>query len=224
MPMTSDELTTQMLPRAQRLGLIDPQTGYIDRSEIAAYIAASVRYLANRYQLQHYLEINRELLRTVSGVESYTLPANYGFWAPEETRRSGLAATNSDGTQTSNLEYYDPARFNLYRTTNTGKPSWFTVAQNLIYFQPIPDAVYLIEAIERPVQTGADIPDVYAAAVEIETLWRMASDQGKATPLLGAEHVEIVRTLVNNESRFRQRFYTSRERIGLGRRSKRYGL
>jgi len=222
--MDRSTLITQMLPRAQRLGLVDPQTGYIDREEISHYLQASVRYLANRYQLQHFLKMNRELFRTEVGMESYVVPPNYGFWYPDETRKSGLAVTNSDGTQTANLEYFDPPRFNLFRTTTQNKPAWFTLMEGLLYLQPIPDATYLIEAIERPIQDGADIPEPYVAAVEIETLWRMASDLGKATVLLDRERLELLRTLVNGEARMQQKFYTSRERPGMGRHSRRYGL
>ena len=182
-----------------------------------------MKFLANKYQLQHFLRINRQLLITQASVEQYDIPDNYGFWAPEETYRSGLAITNTDGTQTTNLMYYDPARFNLVRSSDlTGKPSWFTVTQGLIYFSPIPDAAYIIEAIERQIQDGTDIPVPYAEAIKIEALVKLASDSGKVTPLLLQEHRDILMPLVNNESRFRQRFYTSRERIGSGR-YRRYG-
>ncbi len=182
-----------------------------------------MRFLANKYQLQHFLRINRQFIITQASVESYDIPDNYGFWAPEETYRSGLSITNTDGTQTSNLYYYDPAKFNLVRTPDlTSRPSWFTVTQGLIYFAPIPDASYVIEAIERPVQDGNDIPVPYYEAIKIEALVKLASDSGKINQLLLQEHMDILKPLVNNEHRFRQRFYTSRERLGFNR-SRRYG-
>ncbi len=217
-------LINELRPRAQRLGLQDPVTGLVDDSELSTYLVESMRYLANRYQLQHFIRINRQLFITQANVEQYDIPDNYGFWAPEETYRSGLAITNTDGTQTTNLTYYNPAKFNLVRSPGlTNKPSWFTVTQGLIYFAPIPDASYIIEAIERQVQDGTDIPVPYAEAIKIEALLKLASDTGKVTPLLVDEHTQILRTLVNGESRFRQRFYTSRERLGFGR-YRRYGL
>lgn len=221
---TVNTLHTQMLPRLQRLSLVDPTTGFYDPDELDSYIHAAMRYLANRYQLQHFLAMNRELFRTVASVEFYQLPPNYGFWSPEETRRSGFAISDSAGANPGNLEYYDPARFNLLRSTTTGKPARFTLIENRMYLQPIPDTIYVIEALERSVQDGDEIPESYVEAVKIETLWRMASDQGKATAILADEKTQILRTLVNGESRQRQRFYTSYERAGIGRGRRRYGF
>lgn len=220
--MILNDLITQLKPRAQRLALVDPNTGYVDEDELDVYVKGAVRYLANRYQLQHFLEMNRELFRTVQSVESYAIPANYGFIAPDDTRRSGIAAADSDGTNTTNLVYYEPVRFNLIRSTTESKPAWFTVIGNLMYFGPIPDAIYIIEAVERAVQDGEEIPESYVATVEAETLWRMASDQGKATQFLADERLQLTRSMVNNESRARQKFHTSRERVGSGRTSRRY--
>lgn len=222
--MRTDELLENLKPRLQRLGLVDPLTGFYDQDEVLFYVQAAMRYLANRYQLQHFMRINREFLRTVANVESYTMPPTYGFWSPEETRRSGLAVSDTNGTNQTNLFYYDVARYNLLRTAaTTGRPAWFTVADSLIYFQPTPDATYVIEAIERPIQGDTDIPDAYAEGIGIETLWRFASDLGKATPVLIQERTEILRTLVNGEARQRQRFYTSHERPGFNRGRRRYG-
>lgn len=217
--MFISELLDNIKPRVQRLGLVDPQTGFYDEDEVLYYIVNAERYLANRYQLQHFLNINRELFRTTANVETYDIPPNYGFFAPEETRRSGFAVTSTDGTGTTNLYYYDPARYNLLRTSGAGKPQWFTLMADLIYLQPVPDAVYVIEAIMRPTRDSeSDIPEAYGMAVAIETLWRMASDAGKATPVLQDERTETLRTLVNNEHRQRQRFYTSPERVGFRHR------
>ena len=211
------DIITQLTPRLQRLGLVDPVTSFVDASEVETYVMASVCYLAIIYQLQHFLQMNRGLFRTVASVEFYPLPPHYGFWSPEETRRSGFVIAESDGTSPNNLEYYDPARFNLLRSTTNGKPARFTLMQNFMYLQPIPDGVYSIEALDRPVQDVDEVPDPYVPAVKIETLWRMASDLGKATALLADERTQKLRTLVNGEARQRQRFYTSYERPGIRR-------
>lgn len=210
-------LLSQIKPRVQRLGLVDPQTGFYDESEITFYVQEACRYLANCYQLQHFLKMNRELFRTVDGIESYAIAANYGFWSPDETRRSGLSVSDSDSTSTTNLEYYDPARYNLYRSDATGKPFFFTLMDSLVYLQPTPDDSYIVEAIERPLQSGAVIPDPYVAAVSLRTLWTMASDQNKLTPALDSEYRKITQVLVNGEQRVQQRFYNSRERLGMSR-------
>lgn len=218
---TLAQLVNELRPRAQRLGLGDPATGLVDDSELSTYLVQSMRFLANKYQLQHFLRINRQLFITQADVEQYDIPDNYGFWAPEETYRSGLSVTDTDGTSTTNLMYYDPAKFNLIRTTDlTSRPSWFTVTQGLIYLSPVPDDSYVIEAIEKQIQDGTDIPVPYAEAIKIEALVKLASDSGKVNQMLMQEHMDILKPLVNNEARFRQRFYTSRERIGF-RRSRR---
>jgi hypothetical protein len=215
--MQIDEVVSQLITRAQTLNLTDTSTGYVDHQEIAAYVQQSLRYLANRYQLQMFVEINRAFLTTSADIESYTFPSNYGLWSPEETYRSGLSVSEIDDTSIYNLTYYDPARFNLIarQTSSTGKPVAFTIANNLIYFFPIPDRAYVIHALQRPTQEGAtSVPDQYVEAVKVETLYRMAADRGRLSPVLQNERTELLMTLVNNESRQRQRFYTSRERIG----------
>ena len=104
------DLITQLLPRAQRLGLVDSVTGFTDRDEVSTYIQASLRYFANRYQLQHFLRMNRELFRTVANVESYPIPDNYGFQYPQDARHSGVSISNTDSASRVDLEYYEPAR------------------------------------------------------------------------------------------------------------------
>lgn len=217
--MFTAEIIDQLVPRAQTLSLTDPQTGFVDRQEIAQYVQQALRYLSNRYQLQHFLDINRELLTTSAGIEDYEIPPNYGFFYPEETYRSGMLICEPDNTQPYNLVYYDPARFNLlHNTTSPAKPVAFTLAQSRLWFFPVPDNAYIIQALERGSQENAvQVPEPYAEAVKIETLYRMAADRDRLTAQLDDERRQILRTLVNGESRTRQRFYTARERIGLGR-------
>ncbi len=217
-------LLTEMVPRAQRLGLVDMSTGMVDQAELLTYLGVAVRYLATCYQLQMFLRINRQLFVTQTGVERYQLPDNYGYVAPLETYRSGLLCNTLDGLQPTNLEYYDPARYNLLRTpANTSKPAWFTLTQGQMWLQPIPDQVYAIEAVEKPTQSGDGVAEAYVAMVEAETLYRMAADQGRVVPELTDERGHLTRSVVNNEARQRQRFYTARERVGRGR-YRRYGL
>ena len=210
--MQSNDLITQLLPRAQRLNLVDPTTGFIDRDEVLTYMQAAIRYLANRYQLQHFLRMNHELFRTANNVESYQITNNYGFQYPQNTRQSGFALTNTDGTSLSNLEYYEPARYNLVRSSTTGRPAWFTLIENLMYLQPTPNAIYIVEAIDRPAQDGVDIPEPYVEMVQAETLYRMAADLGKLNQSLIDDRIQMTRTVVNGEQRQRQRFFTSSER------------
>jgi hypothetical protein len=214
--MVIADIITQLAPRVQTLGLTDTATGFVDHTEIETYVQDALRYLANRYQLQMFLEINRNILTTVAGVESYVMPDHYGFWAPEETHRSGLAVAETDGTDVTNLTYYDPARFNLlFSATSPGRPSSFTLANGLLYFYPVPDQAYTIQGLIRGSQEHtSNIAEPYVAAVKVETLYRMAADRGKLAPPLADERRELLQALVNGESRTRQRFYTSRERIG----------
>ena len=219
--MRRSDLVTQMLPRAQRLGLVDPATGFVDRVELETYLQGAAQYLAHRYQLQQYLALNRELLRTSVDIERYPLPPGHGFAAPRDDRHSGLAIASGMGDDPVNLVYHDPAVYELMRTGTTGRPAWFTVAMQSLYLMPVPDGVYLVQAIERADQASTEIPDAYIAAITAETLWRLAADSGKATQVLADERVQCTMKLVNDESRARQQFYESRERIGWGRRGRR---
>lgn len=227
--MLAEALATEMLPRMQNIGLVDINTGFTDGSEVDVYIGQAIRYLAFRYQLQHFLRMCRELFRTTQGVETYDLPPTYGFIVPREHRRSGIAINTTDNQGPVNLEYYDPVRYNLTRTNTEDKPAWFTVAENVMYLQPVPDTIYVIEAVFKPVQDNVTIPDDYVEAVMIQTLWRMASDKvdsekaQRALPALMAERTEILRTLVNNEQRMRQMFNKQSSYAGYSRGYRRYG-
>ena len=219
--MFIDEIVDQLVPRAQTLNLTDPQTGFVDRVEIAFYVKQSLRYLANRYQLQHLMSLDRTLLSTVADTEAYALPDNYGYWYPGETYKSGMAISHSDGTQVYNLNYYDPARYNLiFNSVNTGKPVAFTIMGGAIHFFPVPDDEYHVQALTRESQENAlGVVLPYLEAVKVETLYRMACDKDRLSAALQDERTELLRSLVNGESRQRQKFYTSRERIG----RRRYG-
>ena len=109
------------------------------------------------------------------------------------------------------------------RSTTTGRPAWFTFIEDLMYLQPTPDAIYIIEAIERPTQNGVDIPEPYVEMVQAETLYRIATDLGRLNQSLIDDRVQMTRTVVNGEQRQRQRFYTSYERPGLRYRRGGYG-
>jgi hypothetical protein len=197
--------------------LTDPATGLTDSEELLSYIRSAVLYLTSRYQLMHFLRINRRLVVTAADVESYNIPDHYGFIAPINTRESGLICNTLAGDEPTNLEYLDLARFAILRRTTTGRPTQFTMAASVLYLTPVPDDAYVIESIEKATQfdsEGAEIPTPYVAMVSAFALLRMSSDQGRANPLLGQEVSQLVQAVVNGEARQKVRFYTSRERVG----------
>jgi hypothetical protein len=105
------------------------------------------------------------------------------------------------------LRYEEPPEFLVLSqlTTAASTPQIFTVTQNILRFFPIPDAVYVLQAVERSF-TGsiADVPAEAVGTVIVETLYRMASDRGVLTPFLAEERRELTSALVNNAARQKQ--------------------
>ena len=202
--MRGTALLNELVPRLQRLQTRRCGNGLFDRDGWKTYIGFAIRYLANRYQLQHFLQMNRELLRTQPGVEIYGLPQLRLLVPGRNTQVRSRCGEPDDETPT-DLHYYDP-RYELSRSRTPGKPAWFTLVSNSLYLMAIPDKVYVVEAIIRPLQHGYEIPDPYAQAVEIETLWRLAGDSvnnqdaQRALPVLDKERTEILRTMVNGNT------------------------
>lgn len=210
--MDAQDVLKLIKSRAQTLQLVDPRTGYVAEDVLELYFHGAMRYLGTRFQLQQLLTMSQDLFRTQSGVESYSLPPNYGLIAPIEPRRSGLVLTDENGNSPTDLWFYDPARFQLLRSGLTpGRPAYFTQAQNLLWLLPVPDQVYVVQAVIRLAQGEPfDVPDAYVLGVQIETLYKYASDKGVLTQTLIDERVDILKPMVNNEHRTRQRF--NRER------------
>lgn len=205
--MRIPDLVTQMMPRLQRLQLTDSATGLYDPDEAAEYVLVALRYLSHRWNLLHFYALNRTLFLTASGIEAYPLPDHYGFVVPEEPDKSGLAITDTDGNNPRDLRWYPPAQYELLRSSTTGRPIRFTLADNQLYLQPTPDAAYWVQAIEKQeIDAQYDIPDAYLDTVTAETLWRMATDLGKPTQALLDERTQSTRTLVNGEARVKVRF------------------
>lgn len=205
--MRIPDLVTRMMPRAQRLQLTDSATGFYDPDEVEEYVLVALRYLSNRWDLLHFFRLNRNLFLTASGIEAYTLPDSYGFVVPEEPDKSGLAVTDTTGNSPRDLRWYPPQQYELLRSSSTGRPIRFTLAENQLYLQPTPDAAYWVQAIEREeIDSTYDIPDAYLDVVTAETLWRMATDLDKPTQALLDERTQSTRTMVNREARLKTRF------------------
>lgn len=208
--MRIPELVTQMMTRVQRLNLTDAATGKHDPEEISEYILVALRYLATRYNLLHLFKTNREFLRCSAGIESYAMPTSLGFIVPEEPHKSGLAVSEADGSNPRDLRWYPPQQYELLRSTSTGKPIRFTLANNKIHFQPTPDSQYLIQAIQKPwIDETMDIPEEYIDIVTAETLYRLSADKGSVTPLLLEERMQCTKAVVNHEARLKTRFQNS---------------
>lgn len=207
-------IVAQLLPRIQRLGLIDA-TGMYDESEVLAYMENAVRFLASKYQVPMFLVLDRELLRTVNGTDSYLLPGDMSLYIPTSTyisgvlprQPSGLVLTNVDGSGLVSLRYEDPPEFltrSQLTATTSGPPQFYTVTGHTLYLFPIPDAVYKVQAVTRSTQDGIeDVPGEAVACVSVETLWRMAADRGIASAVLSQERMDLTSALVNDAARLK---------------------
>ena len=219
-------VVTELRSRAQNLGLIDLHTGFTDESEIKFYLIETLRDLVTEYQLDLFVMMNRDLVHTADGVESYTIPESlWGWWSPDDDRTSGLSIAESDGTDPVNLRYRDPARYHLERTTSESKPNMFTVSNNMLFFSPVPDAEYVVQGVHRTVLSETDeIPNGYVQAVKAQTLWKMGTDKGKLTNEIVNERNRLMSRLVNNEARTHQKFRRTYDQwYGRGRSHRRYG-
>lgn len=192
-----------LIPRAERLGLAQPEMNKVDAVELELYMFNALLDLVELNDLDVYTVRNTYMAQTLSGVDTYPLPDDFGrLILPRVLLKRGIQI--DDTIDLFDLEYLDPQQLVAKRAPKRERPRQFTVLQRNIILYPPPDdntgnnytlrGLY-IERISRP-ELDDDILLDYPTALVEETLFRMASDAGRVTQTLATTRNEAVAKLI----------------------------
>ena len=192
--------------RAERLGLIDPQTGRADADELGRYMASAVTYFAEKYDLDEFITIDRALFQTQANVELYTLPNGFGrLLTPATEDYTGITLSATDGTNKHPLYYKPPIVFNdTFDTSETGEPTEFTITGRWMRLSPKPNGGYLVGGtyVERNAFSLDDqSPMMLETPLVVRTLLQLAADMGRVNQLLAIEYQDALSVLANGQAR-----------------------
>ena len=227
--MTYRGLTDLILTRARRLGLKNPETGFVDATDVEMALYSQILDLVGRYDLDGYTVINRTMFVTTIDTEVYALPDDFGrFVTIRDQEEYGLALDNGTDAQPSALVYREPEDYERLRNRlSTNRPRYFTIAASgQLRLDPIPDAQYTgvgvyIRDIQPSELDEGSVPLQYANMLQHATLGELSSDFGHASaPVLLAEKQQALTTLVNGQAR--QRMHFQRKHTQIGRTSRYY--
>ena len=205
------DLIPLLQTRADRLGLIDVQTGRSDPDELGRYMAVAVTYFREKYDLDEFITIDRALFQTQVSEESYALPNGFGrLLTPENRDYGGITLSATDGTNQRPMEYKPPAVFNdTFDTSETGEPVEFTITGRWMRLSPTPDDEYLVGGtyVERNTFALDDLmPMMLESPLVTRTLTILAADMGRVNQLLALEYQDALSVLANGQARRKIQF------------------
>lgn len=133
-------------------------------------------------------------LSTATGIETVTLPADF-----INMRSLVVLSTPNEA-----LDYYAPdSYFNAKPWNSAGKPSIYTILNNTLYLQDVPDAIYSLKVVYRakvPALATAstnwlmtNFPNVYLYGTLCEAAPYMMNDE--RVPLWSAKYQEAIQTV-----------------------------
>jgi len=201
--MTYGDLLDLCMVRAQRLGLVDEDTGKVDAAELELYLFQALLDVSEIHDIEAYTVTNNAIAITTAGDALYRLPTDYGrLVSPRVQNKRGIYLWN--GVQITDLEYLDPNAFTRLYFPKTGAPKFFTVARRNLSLSPTPDdnsgrnytvrGIY-IERISRP-DLDAEVLLSYPSVLVDVALFRLAGDMGQLTEALAATRGEGLSKLV----------------------------
>jgi len=199
--MTYRDLLDVVLIRAQRLGLVDPESGKADGVELLLYMYQALLSIVELTDLEEYTSFASVLTATAANVSSYALPEDFGrLILPRALAKRGL--TLVDGLEVTDLNYEEPNALTRKPELPVQRPTAFTVLQRQLVLSPIPDGPYVVRGlyvaqVNRPA-LEAEVLLQHPDALIQETLWRLAGDMGKLQqmPGLTATRTEALARLV----------------------------
>lgn len=217
------DLLDILIPRAERLGLVDTETGKADAVELQMYLFNALLTVVELHDLDTYLVRNTNIARTQADHEHYPVPEDFGRLV-QATPLLQRGLRIDDTTDLFPLEYLDPAEFDARRSVRSQRPTHFTVQRRQIHLYPTPDSnsgnnytvrgVY-VERVSRPELDHEVLLDYPTALIE-EALFTQANDMGKVTQALATRRTEALSRLVGGDmgdaTRIGERFVTPQGR------------
>lgn len=193
------DLLDILIGRAERLGLVDPDTNKADAAELELYLFQALLDIVEVHDLDTYMVNNLSLTLTVEGQPDYPMPDDYGrLIMPRSQQKRGIYLFN--GVKNVDLDYVDPNSFARQTPSVPAIPTQFTVMRRTLWLYPSPDAAYgirglYIDRVGRP-DLDDDVLLSYPTALINETLFLFASDMNRLTQSLAATRTEGLARLV----------------------------
>jgi hypothetical protein len=187
------DLLDLLMQRADRLALVDAATGRVDAVELEFYMFNALLSIVETVDLNDYTIRSSRIVTTTAGVDSYTVPDDFGrLITPRVRNRRGIFL--NDTANDYDLEYVDPNVFIRQEIVPQRRPDRFTVMGRSLLLGPVPDAngannyrihgVY-IKHVERP-DLEEVVPLPYPSVLIDEAIFILASDIGKVSDAIVA--------------------------------------
>lgn len=188
------------MQRAERLGLIDPDSKKVDAAELELYLFQALLDVIEITDLPAYMVQNTNIVTTAIGIAQYPMPDDYGrLISPRVQNKRGIYLF--DTLDNMDLTYIDPNSFARQVSMFNSKPTQFTITQRSLWLFPTPDStnytvrgIYM-QRVNRP-DLDDEVPIMYPTALIDDALFRLASDMNRASQSLTATRMESLTRLV----------------------------
>ena len=209
--MKYQDLLDMLVPRVERLGLIDSATGRADAAEIELYLYQSLLDILDSFDFEAYTIIDDNIALTQAGTRTYVLPHRFGrLIYPRVMGKRGIFLQDVTDAEAFELEFVDPNTFMKRPSLANRRPTHFTISQRTLYLYPTPDAAAggsaytvigaYIERVERP-DLDDDVILPNPAALIHNTLYLIASDAGKLSQVIATQRQESLQNLLASQTR-----------------------
>ena len=209
--MKYKNLLDMLIPRVERLGLIDTSTGRADAAELELYLYQSLLDILDAFDFEAYTIIDDNMAITQAGTRNYALPTRFGrLIYPRVMGKRGIFLQDVTDAEAFDLEFVDPNTFMKRPSLANRRPTHFTISQRQLYLYPTPDAAAggsaytvigaYIERVERP-EPDDDVILPNPAALIHNTIYLIASDTGKLNNILIQQRNESLQNLLASQTR-----------------------
>lgn len=205
------DLFNMLIPRVERIGLIDTSTGRADVAELELYLYQSLLDIIDTFDFECYTIIDDNIAVTQSGTRAYALPKRFGrLIYPRVMGKRGIFIQDVTDAETFELEFVDPNTFLKHPSLANRRPSIFTISERTLYLYPTPDAAAggasytvigtYIDRIDRP-ELDDDVILPNPAALVHNAIFLIASDTGKINEGIVRQRTESMQNLLASQTR-----------------------
>ena len=205
------DLFDMLIPRVERLGLIDTSTGRADAAELELYLYQSLLDIIDTFDFECYTIIDDNIAITQNGVRTYALPPRFGrLIYPRVMGKRGMFLQDVTDTEVFELEFVDPHVFMKRPNIANRRPTIFTLSERTLYLYPTPDvaaggAAYTIigtyiDRVDRP-DLDDDVILPNPATLVHNAIYLIASDTGKINEGIIKQRNDSMQNLIASQTR-----------------------
>lgn len=188
-----------MEQRAERLGLLEPESKHADSVELMLYLFQALLDTVESADIPAYMKYDDLITRTERNTPDYALPEDFGrLILPRTRNKRGFYLY--DGVNNVNLDYMEPPAFFARVGLPASIPNFFTIAEERLWLSAAPGAAYTVRATYMKQMTRPELEDPvllqYPTTLIETALHRMATDMGKQAVSLTTTKQEALVRLV----------------------------